>query len=259
MCFYEKLVWDCGYGRWGFFRQQCNDETRPGKTCDGAKLVYDIYRQPGQCRLCDAAEKKERQFWILRDEIERLFDANPLLRKMREDDEIEVDDPAVRAIILLDKTAEDLFVQKMRFWERHQKGEHYVSSTPDPPPAETTVMKIAAEDMDPRPGHAQKTENRDFSIREENRPESSESPRKTGVPKPRVLEDIPFDASTVDITGCVRISIHIRNTGSHDTKIRVGLDSLLTKPTNHTPLPSQTESSDLRGRRIIQDLVPLRE
>lgn len=70
MCYFEQTRWQCGYWKWGNFRQQCNKEYRTGETC-GLKLVYDTNYMPGNCKLCDQIEKKERRYNKMAQDVER--------------------------------------------------------------------------------------------------------------------------------------------------------------------------------------------
>lgn len=54
-------LWECGFWRWGQFRQQCNKQHRIGETC-GLKLVYDTKREREVCKLCSDMEKKQRRY-----------------------------------------------------------------------------------------------------------------------------------------------------------------------------------------------------
>ncbi|KAK0707991.1 hypothetical protein B0H67DRAFT_495491 [Lasiosphaeris hirsuta] len=70
MCYFEQTRWNCGYWKWGNFRQQCNKEYRTGETC-GLKLVYDTSYQPGQCKICDQITKKDRRVRKMCEDIQR--------------------------------------------------------------------------------------------------------------------------------------------------------------------------------------------
>ncbi len=70
MCYFEQTRWNCGYWKWGNFRQQCTKEYRTGETC-GLKLVYDTTYNPGACKLCEQIEKKERRWSKMAQDIER--------------------------------------------------------------------------------------------------------------------------------------------------------------------------------------------
>lgn len=70
MCYFEQTRWQCGYWKWGNFRQQCNKEYRTGETC-GLKLVYDTNYKPGKCKLCDQIEKKQRRYNKMAQDVER--------------------------------------------------------------------------------------------------------------------------------------------------------------------------------------------
>ena len=59
MCFFEQVVWPCGYWRWSSFRQQCNKEYRIGETC-GLKLVYGTKYRKAPCDTCNSIAKKSR-------------------------------------------------------------------------------------------------------------------------------------------------------------------------------------------------------
>lgn len=70
MCYFEMTRWNCGYWRWGSFRQQCNKEYRTGETC-GMKLVFDTLYDEGNCKVCTDIEKKQRRLSKLKVDIER--------------------------------------------------------------------------------------------------------------------------------------------------------------------------------------------
>ena len=70
MCYYEMSRWQCGFWKWGKFRQQCNKEYRTGETC-GMKLVYMTLDEPDVCKLCHDIEKKQRRIDKMRRDIDR--------------------------------------------------------------------------------------------------------------------------------------------------------------------------------------------
>ncbi|KAJ3456804.1 hypothetical protein MRS44_016827 [Fusarium solani] len=70
MCYFEQTRWACGYWRWGHFRQQCNNEYRPGETC-GLKLVYDTKTEFDVCKLCHDTEKKQRRYDKMYRDVQR--------------------------------------------------------------------------------------------------------------------------------------------------------------------------------------------
>ncbi|KAJ9144257.1 hypothetical protein NKR23_g6008 [Pleurostoma richardsiae] len=70
MCYFDQTRWQCGYWKWGNFRQQCTKEYRTGETC-GLKLVYETYFEAGICKLCEQREKKERRWQKMSMDIER--------------------------------------------------------------------------------------------------------------------------------------------------------------------------------------------
>lgn len=70
MCYFEQTRWQCGYWKWGNFRQQCTKEYRTGETC-GLKLVYDTTYQSGNCKLCEQIEKKERRWNKMQQDVLR--------------------------------------------------------------------------------------------------------------------------------------------------------------------------------------------
>ncbi|KAI1485188.1 hypothetical protein F4809DRAFT_641068 [Biscogniauxia mediterranea] len=70
MCYFEQTRWNCGYWRWGHFRQQCTKEYRTGETC-GLKLVYNTNQELDNCKLCKDIEKKQRKYKKLESDISR--------------------------------------------------------------------------------------------------------------------------------------------------------------------------------------------
>jgi hypothetical protein len=70
MCYFEQTRWTCGYWKWGNFRQQCTKEYRTGETC-GLKLIYTTDLEPGQCRICDQIDKKDRRVRKMAADISR--------------------------------------------------------------------------------------------------------------------------------------------------------------------------------------------
>lgn len=70
MCYFEQSRWQCGFWKWGNFRQQCNKEYRTGETC-GLKLVYETNYLPGNCKLCDQSDKKQRRYNKMAQDVER--------------------------------------------------------------------------------------------------------------------------------------------------------------------------------------------
>lgn len=59
MCFFEQVVWACGYWRWSGFREQCYKEYRIGETC-GLKLVYGVKYRKAPCGICNSMVRKSR-------------------------------------------------------------------------------------------------------------------------------------------------------------------------------------------------------
>ncbi|KAL7785925.1 hypothetical protein V8C37DRAFT_310650 [Trichoderma ceciliae] len=70
MCYFDQTRWNCGYWRWGHFRQQCNKEYRMGETC-GLKLVYETKVEADVCKLCHDTEKKQRRYDKMYRDVER--------------------------------------------------------------------------------------------------------------------------------------------------------------------------------------------
>lgn len=70
MCYFEQTRWQCGFWKWGNFRQQCNKEYRTGETC-GLKLVYDTDYKPESCKLCESKAKKLRRLNKMAEDVER--------------------------------------------------------------------------------------------------------------------------------------------------------------------------------------------
>lgn len=70
MCYFDQTRWNCGFWKWGNFRQQCNKEYRTGETC-GLKLVYDTNYKNEKCKLCEQIEKKQRRYHKMCQDIER--------------------------------------------------------------------------------------------------------------------------------------------------------------------------------------------
>ena len=70
MCYFEQTRWNCGYWKWGNFRQQCNKEYRTGETC-GLKLVYETHLIPAHCKICEQVTKKSRRMTKMYDDIYR--------------------------------------------------------------------------------------------------------------------------------------------------------------------------------------------
>ncbi|KAH7201412.1 hypothetical protein DER44DRAFT_669690 [Fusarium oxysporum] len=73
MCFYDLVVWKCGYWRWGKFRERCHKEYRTGETC-GMRLVFERRNQQTTCNLCNQITKKNNT-------IERTAERMARLRK----------------------------------------------------------------------------------------------------------------------------------------------------------------------------------
>jgi hypothetical protein len=57
MCFYDLIVWNCDYWRWGKFRERCHKEERAGETC-GMKLIFERRNQQTNCSLYNQITKK---------------------------------------------------------------------------------------------------------------------------------------------------------------------------------------------------------
>lgn len=70
MCFYNQLLWTCGYWKWGNFHQQCYKECRIGETC-GLKLVYEVELNKAPCTLCIGIQRKYRRINKLNRDIIR--------------------------------------------------------------------------------------------------------------------------------------------------------------------------------------------
>jgi hypothetical protein len=73
MCFYDLVVWDCGYWKWGKFRRRCYKEDRTGETC-GMRLAFERRNQQTHCKLCNQITKKNNT-------IERISKRIPQLRE----------------------------------------------------------------------------------------------------------------------------------------------------------------------------------
>ncbi|OHW94950.1 hypothetical protein CSPAE12_06412 [Colletotrichum incanum] len=72
MCYFYQTLWQCGYWRWGQFKEQCNKQSRMGETC-GLKLVFETIVDPDRCKLCYDAEKKYRRLDKMRRDIKRWY------------------------------------------------------------------------------------------------------------------------------------------------------------------------------------------
>jgi sporulation-control protein spo0M len=72
MCYFEQNRWNCGFWKWGQFRQQCTKEHQTGETC-GLKLVYVTIDDPDKCKLCYDIDKKERRLDKMRRDIARWY------------------------------------------------------------------------------------------------------------------------------------------------------------------------------------------
>jgi hypothetical protein len=70
MCFYNQILWKCGYWKWGHYHQQCYKEDRIGETC-GLKLVYEVELNNSPCAVCRGVQKKYRRIDRLSRNIER--------------------------------------------------------------------------------------------------------------------------------------------------------------------------------------------
>lgn len=70
MCYFDQTRWQCGFWRWGHFREQCNKEYRTGETC-GLKLILSTNYEPDICKLCKDIEKKQRKYNKLEGDILR--------------------------------------------------------------------------------------------------------------------------------------------------------------------------------------------
>ncbi|AEO63882.1 25880793-e0ca-4958-843a-5e01de20ea72 [Thermothielavioides terrestris] len=70
MCYFDHTLWQCGYWRWGPFRQQCNKEYRTGETC-GLRLVYQTYLINDPCQLCEKVDKKQRRLAKMAQDVDR--------------------------------------------------------------------------------------------------------------------------------------------------------------------------------------------
>ncbi|KAK1826831.1 hypothetical protein QBC39DRAFT_268349 [Podospora conica] len=70
MCWFDQTKWNCGYWKWGSFREQCEKEHRMGETC-GLKLINDTTRINGDCKICDQIRKKQRRVEKMKKDIQR--------------------------------------------------------------------------------------------------------------------------------------------------------------------------------------------
>ncbi|KAF2993548.1 hypothetical protein G7054_g11637 [Neopestalotiopsis clavispora] len=70
MCYFDQTRWQCGFWRWGHFREQCTKEYRTGETC-GLKLIFQTNPEPDICKLCKDIEKKQRKYSKLEGDIQR--------------------------------------------------------------------------------------------------------------------------------------------------------------------------------------------
>lgn len=72
MCYYNQTLWQCGYWRWGQFKEQCYKQHRIGETC-GLKLVFETITDPDRCKLCYSTERKYRRLDKMRRDIKRWY------------------------------------------------------------------------------------------------------------------------------------------------------------------------------------------
>ena len=70
MCFYNQIVWTCGFWKWSAFQYQCHKEYRIGETC-GLKLVCDVDYRDQPCKLCQHLAIKQRKAAKMQADIAR--------------------------------------------------------------------------------------------------------------------------------------------------------------------------------------------
>jgi hypothetical protein len=87
MCYFDQVVWSCGYWKWGRFRQQCNKEYRIGETC-GLKLVYERQEEAKKCKVCDQVTKKENRIARTTERMARLREWKHLASLERCEEEV---------------------------------------------------------------------------------------------------------------------------------------------------------------------------
>lgn len=76
MCFYNQIVWTCGFWKWSAFQYQCHKEYRIGETC-GLKLVCDVDYKDRPCKICQDLAKKQRRAAKMQVDIARwLYEGN---------------------------------------------------------------------------------------------------------------------------------------------------------------------------------------
>lgn len=60
MCFYDQIIWGCGYWDWVNLRKHCRKESFTGEKCE-LRLVHGSYHVTAKCRLCEQIGRKQRR------------------------------------------------------------------------------------------------------------------------------------------------------------------------------------------------------
>ena len=70
MCFYNQIVWTCGFWKWSAFQYQCHKEYRIGGQC-GLKLVFDVDYLDQPCKVCQDLALMQRRAAKMQADIAR--------------------------------------------------------------------------------------------------------------------------------------------------------------------------------------------
>lgn len=60
MCFYDQIIWVCGYWDLVNLRKLCHKEHLTVEKCE-LRLVHDSYNMATKCRLCEQIGRKQRR------------------------------------------------------------------------------------------------------------------------------------------------------------------------------------------------------
>jgi hypothetical protein len=146
MCFFDRLVWDCGFWQWSHFREQCDRECRLGDTC-GRKQAFSISRESGPCNVCVVLDAKQQRIERLDGGIRDIFIKTPTLLRDTDGHKIS-SDKATCAILRLDDRVRQVAREMVRAWKYHRDNEgqaSFAAEVPRATPAEIAIRDIAFE------------------------------------------------------------------------------------------------------------------
>ncbi|ETS81700.1 hypothetical protein PFICI_06702 [Pestalotiopsis fici W106-1] len=137
MCYFDQTLWQCGFWRWGRFREHCvkeyrTEEYRAGEIC-GLMLIFQTNFKEGTCKLCKDIEEEQERYNKLEDDI---------LRWQSEGNRDEAIEKAVRDMAEAGNT---IFSMRSKHWTRQNSFDADTSDIDDtdeegPQPLDTILI-----------------------------------------------------------------------------------------------------------------------